>query len=153
MWIKSLEQKEIMECSNQQRKTEKRCMKNFTQQKWTRCLAVKEWEDLGKTEDVNEMAQYFNNRVVQALDECAPWKNIKIQKNYKFGVTNETQEFIKERNNVKKLIHLSPNEKKIIHERYKTLYNRVTNQIKKIPNNLMKKGLTKLEMKMKYESW
>ena len=106
-------------------------MKNFTQQKWTRCLAVKEWEDLGKTEDVNEMAQYFNNRVVQALDECAPWKNIKIQKNYKFGVTNETQEFIKERNNVKKLIHLSPNEKKIIHERYKTLYNRVTNQIKK----------------------
>jgi hypothetical protein len=153
MWIKSLEQKEIMECSNQQRKTEKRCMKNFTQQKWTRCLAVKEWEDLGKTEDVNEMAQYFNNRVVQALDECAPWKNIKIQKNYKFGVTNETQEFIKERNNVKKLIHLSPNEKKIIHERYRTLCNRVTNQIKKIPNNLMKKGLTKLEMKMKYESW
>jgi hypothetical protein len=50
---------------------------------------------------VNEMAQYFNSRVIQALDECAPWKNIKIQKNYKFGVTNETQEFIKERNNVK----------------------------------------------------
>ena len=89
----------------------------FHTKKWTGCLAGKQWEDLGKTEDVNEMAQYFNNRVVQALDECAPWKNIKIQKNYKFGVTNETQEFIKERNNVKKLIHLSPNEKKIIHER------------------------------------
>jgi hypothetical protein len=55
----------------------KRCMKNFTQQKWTGCLAGKEWEDLGKTEDVNEMAQYFNNRVVEALDECAPWKNTK----------------------------------------------------------------------------
>jgi hypothetical protein len=47
----------------------KRCMKNFTQQKWTGCLAGKELEDLGKTEDVNEMAQYFKNRVVEAPDE------------------------------------------------------------------------------------
>ncbi len=78
----------------------KRCMKTFTQQKWTGCLAGKEWEDQGKTEDVNEMAQNFNNRVVEALDECAPWKNIKIQNNYKFGVTKETKELIKERNNV-----------------------------------------------------
>jgi hypothetical protein len=31
-------------------------------------------------------------------------KNIKIQKNYKFGVTNETKELIKERNNVWKVI-------------------------------------------------
>ncbi len=23
------------------------------------------------------MVQYFNNRVVEALDECAPWKNTK----------------------------------------------------------------------------
>ena len=23
---------------------------------------------------VNEMAQYFNNKVVEALDECALWK-------------------------------------------------------------------------------
>jgi hypothetical protein len=109
----------------------KRCMKNFTQQKWTGCLAGKEWEDLGKTEDVNEMAQYFNKRVVEALDECAPWKNIKIQKNYKFGISNKTKQLIKERDKVRKLIHLSPNEKKILHERYKKLRNRVTNQIRK----------------------
>jgi hypothetical protein len=109
----------------------KRCMRNFTQQKRTGCLAGKEWEDLGKTEDVNEMAQNFNNRVVEALDECAPWKNIKIQKNYKFGISKKTKELIKERDNVRKLIHLSPNEKKINHERYKKLRNRVTNQIRK----------------------
>jgi hypothetical protein len=71
-------------------------MKNFTQQKWTGCLTGKQWEDPGKTEDVNEVAQYFNNRVV----ECAPWKNIKIQKNYKFGVSNKTKELIKERDKV-----------------------------------------------------
>jgi len=50
----------------------------FHTKKWTGCLAGKQWEDLGKTEDVNEMAQYFNSRVVEALDVCAPWKNIKI---------------------------------------------------------------------------
>jgi hypothetical protein len=35
------------------------------------------------------------------------------------------------RDKVRKLIHLSPNEKKILHERYKKLRNRVTNQIRK----------------------
>ncbi len=86
-------------------------MKNFTQQKWTGGLAGKEWEDLIKTEDVNKMAQYFNNRVVEALDECAPWKNIKILKSYKFGISNKTKEFITARDNVQKLFHLSPNKK------------------------------------------
>jgi hypothetical protein len=109
----------------------KRCMKNFSQQKWTGCLAGKEWEDLGKTEDVNEMAQYFNKRVVEALDECAPCTNIKIQKNYKFGISNKTKQLIKERDKVQKLIHFLPNEKIIMHERYKKLRNRVTNQIRK----------------------
>jgi hypothetical protein len=45
--------------------------------------------------------------------------------------SNETKELIKERNNVQKLIRLSPNEKHIIQERYKKVRNRVTNQIKK----------------------
>ncbi len=38
---------------------------------------------------------------------------------------------IKERDKVRKLIHLLPNEKIIMHERYKKLRNRVTNQIRK----------------------
>ncbi len=58
-------------------KIHKRYMKNVTQQKWTVYFAGKEWEDLVKTEDVNKMAQYFNNRLVKVLDECALWKNIK----------------------------------------------------------------------------
>jgi hypothetical protein len=67
----------------------KRCMKNFTQQKWIECLAGKEWEDLGRTEDVNEMAEDFNNKVKAALDVCAPWKNIKIHQNYKSGISEK----------------------------------------------------------------
>ncbi len=29
--------------------------------------------------DINEMADDFNNKVREALIECAPWKNIKIR--------------------------------------------------------------------------
>jgi len=65
---------------------QKRCMKNFTQQKCLGCLARKEWEDLGRTEDINEMADDFHNKVKEALDVCAPWKNIKICQYYKSGI-------------------------------------------------------------------
>jgi hypothetical protein len=89
------------------------------------------------------MAQYFNNRVVEALDECAPWKNIKIQKIYKFGISNKTKQLIKERDKIQKLIDLSPNEKKIMHERYKKLRNRVTNQIRKDTRQFIEERIDK----------
>ena len=121
----------------------KRSMKNFTQQKWIECLAGQEWEDLGRTDDVNEMAQYFNNKVVEALDECAPWKKIKIQQNYKFGVSDKTKELIKERDGFRKSIHMSPNEKKILHDKYKKLRNRVTNQIRRDTRNFNEERIDK----------
>ncbi len=37
------------------------------------------------------MAQYFNNRVEEALDKYAQRKNIKKQKNNKFGVPNKME--------------------------------------------------------------
>jgi hypothetical protein len=109
----------------------KRCMKNFTQQKWIECLAGKKWEDLGRTEDVNEMAEDFNNKVKAALDVCAPWKNIKICQNYKSGISDKTKQLIRQRDDLRKSMHRSPNEKKVLHEQYKKLRNRVTNQIRR----------------------
>ena len=76
---------------------QKRCLKNFTQQKWLECLAGKEWEDLGRTEDINEMAEDFNNKVKEALDVCAPWKNVKIRQYYKFGISGKTKQLIRQR--------------------------------------------------------
>ena len=38
----------------------KRSMKNFNSQDWNKCLAGKNWEELGRTEDVNEMADLFD---------------------------------------------------------------------------------------------
>ena len=43
-------------------------MKNFTQSNWIQSLVETEWEKLGETEDVNEMAECFNANVTKALD-------------------------------------------------------------------------------------
>jgi len=114
---------------------QKRYMKNFTQHKLIECLVGQDWEDLGKTEDVNKMAEEFNSKVKAALDVCAPWKNIKIRPNYKSGVSEKTRELIKQRDDLRKSIHKSSNEKKIIHEQYKKLCNRVANQIQRDTQN------------------
>jgi len=123
----------------------KRCMKNFTQQKWIECLAGKEWEDLGRTENVNEMAEDFNNKVKAALDVCAPWKNIKIHQNYKSGISDETKQLIRQRDDLRKSIHRSPNEKKVLHEQYKKLRNRVTNQIRRDTQQYNEEKIDKAE--------
>jgi len=51
----------------------------------------------GRTENVNEMAQDFNNKVKEALDECTPWKNVKINPNYKSGVLDKTKLLIQQK--------------------------------------------------------
>ena len=115
----------------------RRSMKNFTQKKWTECLAMKRWEIIGKTEDVEEMAKFFNKAVVEALDECAPFKRVTIKQGYKSGLSQETKDLIKERDKARKAVQKSPDEKKVLHEKYKRLRNRTTNQIRKetIQNN------------------
>jgi hypothetical protein len=51
---------------------------------------------LGRTEDINEMAENFTNNVKTALDVCAPWKKVKIHQNFKSGISDKTKELIKE---------------------------------------------------------
>ncbi len=43
------------------------------------------------------MAQDFNNKVKEALDECTPWKNVKINPNYKSGVLDKTKLLIQQK--------------------------------------------------------
>ena len=67
-------------------------------------LAMKNWKKIGETEDVNEMAQHFNEKVIEALDECAPIKEMKIRQAYKDGLTDRTKAMIKERDRMRKEI-------------------------------------------------
>ena len=48
------------------------------------------------------MTKEFTGIVTKALDECAPIKKFKINKNYNAGVSEETKTLINERNNLRK---------------------------------------------------
>ena len=62
----------------------KRCMKDFTKEKWILNLAGKKWEDLGRTDDVEDMALIFGNLIEDSLNECAPWKETKVRTKHVF---------------------------------------------------------------------
>lgn len=129
----------------------KRCMKEFTKEKWNKCLADKAWETLAETEDVEKMAGNFTTLITEALDECAPVRRFKVNKNYKRGLTKETKELIKERDKVRQSLKKSPGEKEILHKRYKRLRNRVTNAIRK--DTIMQNGERIQKARREDEVW
>ena len=128
-------------------------MKNFTQQKWLECLAGKQWEDLGRTEDINEMAEDFNKKIKEALDACAPWKNVKIRQYYKSGISEETKQLIRQRDDLRKSIHKSPNEKKCFMNNIKNYATELQTKSEETLKITMWKKWIKLVMKRKSGRW
>ena len=60
----------------------KRSMKNFTQTRWIDSLRACNWNPLSQITDINDQTQELTNQINQALDECAPFKKIKIRENF-----------------------------------------------------------------------
>ena len=79
-----------------------RSFKNFNQSQYNQSLAMKQWELLGSTENVNEMASMMNKFLVETLNEIVPLKKVKIRNNHVSALTNETKHMIKERNKARK---------------------------------------------------
>ena len=67
----------------------KRSRKNFTKEHWNINLARREWEKIGQTEGINKMANILNEQITQALEECEPMKELKIQKKLRTKRRNE----------------------------------------------------------------
>ena len=64
------------------------------------------------------MVHHFPNSMKMALDECAPVKSFTVKPGFKPGLTKETQELMRERDDTRKKIHkASPSDKKILHEK------------------------------------
>ena len=63
---------------------------------------MKGWENLGTTEDENEMATMFGEHIEEALNEVAPWKTIKVRTNHVFGLSDVTKETMKKRDILRK---------------------------------------------------
>ena len=110
----------------------KRVMKNFSAKLFCKDLAQKPWEKLAETENVNEMVEIYTNFINNVLDVHAPIKEIKIRSNYKSGISCSTKKLMNKRDRARKKFSKSnENEKKILHEKYKTLRNKCTALIRK----------------------
>ena len=110
-------------------KKRKRSMKNFTQEKWLQHLAGKNWEAIGETENIEEMAKKFSGLMNEALDELAPIKNVSIRPGYIVGLSVNTKKLMHERDLARKKVCSSAGERLIAMKKYKMLRNKVTHQI------------------------
>ena len=72
----------------------RRCCKSLTKESWCNNLIAKNWEELGSTENVDDMAKIITNLVSESLDECAPVKTFKIRNQNKHGISENTRHSI-----------------------------------------------------------
>ena len=117
-------------------------MKNFNQASWNCYLARKNWEILAEMTNVDEMAIEFSKLVNSALDEIAPVKSFISKPGYKAGITTETKMLMTKRDKARKAIGSSPGDKWIAIQKYKTLRNRVTTQVR---NDVKKENGRRIE--------
>ena len=78
-----------------ERKIRKRSMKNFSSEKWNKCIAEKNWKNLTNCNNVDEMVDIFSNNLNEALDEVAPFKTFTVRSHHKFGLSDETEKTMK----------------------------------------------------------
>ena len=109
----------------------KRSTKFYTKARWTKSLAKQEWEDLGLSEDLDEMTTRLAQHVTTSLDECAPRRTFKVRNQYKHGITEKTKQLIRERDNARKQITGKSQSEKIVQQMvYKKLRNRVISELR-----------------------
>ena len=103
----------------------KRCFRNFNAERFRKDLANLPWEHLGRTEDVDEMVSIFTELVTEALDKEAPVKTFKIPKNYVHGLSEETKDTMKKRDDTwHRLTSTSKELKQVVWKQYKQLRNK-----------------------------
>ena len=102
-------------------------MKNFNSNIWNETLAVQNWEAIGQTENVHEMASLLSASVNNALDVCAPKKKFVIKPYYKQGLAHEAKELMKNRNKAREELRTNPTERKslLIHSFIHLTYQRL----------------------------
>ena len=109
----------------------KRSMKNFTQTRWIDSLRACNWNPLSQITDINDQTQELTNQINQALDECAPFKKIKIRENFRPGLTEKSRNLMMQRDTTRKsLARASKEDAPSLKAKYKNLRNRAINQMR-----------------------
>ena len=79
-----------------------------------------------------DMVNVFNTNIANALDEVAPIKSFTVKTHYKFELSNQTKDMMEKRDLCRLQMKGSSTSKRLIlHQQYKTLWNKVTAMIRK----------------------
>ena len=86
------------------------------------------WEWTGETQDVNEMVARIESTITTVLDTHAPIKNIKTRKYYRKGLTQSTRELMQKRDEVRKLMRTTRDQKRkgSLGKKYRKLHNKTS---------------------------
>ena len=110
----------------------KRSFKNFNKEVWNSALAEQDWLDVEESDGVHQMVNIFDRNIQAALDKVAPVRTFKIRSNHRFGLSDETKELMRKRDQARKSISkATAQEKGVLLRQYKALRNRVTSKIRK----------------------
>ena len=67
------------------------------------------------------------------MNDCAPWKEIKVRSNHVFGLSDDTQEGMRQRDKMRENVKKSsPTEKKAMQLKYKKQRNMVRNLLQEV---------------------
>ena len=102
----------------------KRCLKNFSEAIWNETLKNQDWSKLENCNTVDEMVYIFTDNTNKALDIVAPFKSFQVKSNYKFGISPETKDLMRQRDSTRANIKKAKgSERVILSTKYKKLRN------------------------------
>ena len=83
-----------------------------------------DWESLHGMTNPSEMAAIYENHINACLDKHAPYRRIRIQSAYNFGISDTTKSKMKERDKARQAATAAThNEKRTLLAKYKILRN------------------------------
>ena len=84
------------------------------------------------SDEVDSMVSEFQEAVNLALDQIAPVKTFTVRSNHRFGLSEDTKELMRKRDSTRNAIKSADGgEKVVLLQKYRTLRNKVTAQIRR----------------------
>ena len=71
-----------------------RNMRNFDQVKFNNDLVAQQWEEMGRTENLDVMTEIFMGMIKDSFERHAPQKKIKVHPNHVNGLSDDTKKLM-----------------------------------------------------------
>jgi len=107
-------------------------IKNIPKYKRDMTKAMGEWIQEFGGKSVEEMANNLTSKLQSVMSKHAPVRRIRLKKNFQMGLTKSTKKLMRDRDTAKKELYTcSSNERKVRHEAYKRIRNKVKSEIRR----------------------